>query len=206
MASATGWVNDAAKEGDRLEFQMGVDRKAEEFFIQLDVRAKAKTKLAAAIEKLGQSRSRFAGRPRDGEALGLQLRWDLPEDLKPVVRPVVDEAIRRAMQHAAGETVREHATKLTKALAPTLEPGELDTAFSLVGPAAGRKHYTLLAGFKVREGRALDEAVQSYPCPPGRPIVRFDITTVNRTPRRPTCNTTGGPIAPLCGNIPLISP
>ena len=132
-ASATRWLNDAAKEGDRVEFQMGVDRKAEEFFMQLDVRAKSGTKLAGAIEKLGQSQSRFAGRPRDGEAFGLQLRWDLPDDLKPVVRPVVDEAIRRAMQTAAAEPVPGLPTRLRKPPAPPRDRASRHPAFPLPG-------------------------------------------------------------------------
>jgi hypothetical protein len=207
MENAAGWLKDAAKDGERIEFQMGVDRKADEFFLQTDVRAKSGTKLATGIDRLGQSKSRFAGRPRGGEAFGLQLRWDLPEDLKPVVRPVVDEAIRRAMQHAAGETVREHATKLTKALAPTLEPGELDATFSLLGPAAGTKHYTLLAAFKVREGKPLDAAVRalvkSLP-ERERDKFRFDTTTVKGASihRADIQYDFEDLIAPLCGKHP----
>jgi hypothetical protein len=168
-------------EGGQLTLQFNVDQKAGQLTAEMGLTGKPGSKLTANINELGKSQSLFAGALGKGSALSMLAHWTAPPELRQAFEPVVDELVSKALQNEKDETKRKEAEKFLKALDPSFKSGEIDVAFSFRGPTA-EKHYTILAGIKVKDGAALDTAVRDLvkALPErDRAKVKFDIETVS---------------------------
>jgi hypothetical protein len=145
------------RDGQALTFRFDVDRKANELVVDLNLTGKSGSKLAADIAELGQTKSLFAGSIGGDSAINLLVRASLPTDVQKALGPVIDEGIRQGLEKDKDEARRENARKFLAVLAPTLKSGDLDVMASLRGPTAD-KHYALLVGVKVKDGKAIDQA------------------------------------------------
>jgi hypothetical protein len=152
-------VKSLLNEGHALSINLNVDRKKGDLALEFILDAKPGTKLATHIKELGEVKSLFAGLISKDSAINGLLTYTFPERLRKAMGPVIDEAIKDAVQKAPDEAHKAIAQKLTNALMPTLKSGDLDAAVDLRGPSA-KKHYTLVAGIKIKDGEAVDKAVR----------------------------------------------
>jgi hypothetical protein len=175
-------VNRVVKEGTSLEVRFNVNRKQERISLEGSFKAKPGTDLASRITALGEMRSVFAGLTRPDAALNVLAHVAVPEGLRKPLASVVDEVIEKGLQNEKDENKRQEAERLLKALAPTIRAGELDTALTMRGPDAD-KHYTVLLGLKVSQGKQLEKAFRDLArrLPErDRAKIKWDVETVNR--------------------------
>jgi len=136
-----------------------VDRTAGELAFGVRLTGREDTKLAGNIADLGKATSVFGGALGSDAAMSFLMHWALPDALRDSLSPVVDEAVKKALENEKDDTRRSQAEKFFKALDPTLKAGDVDVAFSLRGPSAD-KHYTLMAGVKLKDGAGVEKAVR----------------------------------------------
>jgi RNA binding exosome subunit len=147
------------KEGGKIEAFVEVDRKANEVVAELDLAGTSGSKLAAGISELGQAKSLFAALPGNDTVLDVLVHVVAPENVRKALEPVIDEGLRKALAQEKDEGKRAVAEKFLKALDPTFKGGELDAGVVLRGPNA-EHHYTLVAGVKLKNGKAVEQTVQ----------------------------------------------
>jgi len=144
-------------QGQALTFRFDIDRKSNEMSVDLSLTGKPGSKLEKDIAEVGQSKSLFAGSIGANSAMSLLVHASLPAEIQKALGPVIDEAIRQGLEKDKDEARRENARKFLDVLAPTLKSGEFDFIGSMRGPTA-EKHYALLVGVKVKDGKAIDQA------------------------------------------------
>ena len=154
------------KEGGQVEASFDVDRKSNQLVVELALAGKPGSNLSRGFAELGHSQSLFAGLAGDHSAVNVVVHFALPEELAKGFEQAIHEHVREGLEKTKDETHRESAKKLFKALEPTIKAGELDVGFTLRGPSKS-KHYTFVVGVKVRDGQAIESAledlVQSMP-------------------------------------------
>jgi hypothetical protein len=153
----SGRVKQLLSQGQELKFRFDVDRKTHELFVDLSLTGKPGSKLASELAELGQSKSLFAGPVGVDSAMNLLLHASLPADVQKAFGPVIDEGFRQGLEKEKDEGRREAARKFLDVLGPTLKSGEFDFMGSMRGPNAD-KHYALLVGVKVKDGKAIDQS------------------------------------------------
>jgi hypothetical protein len=147
------------KEGGRLDLRFDIDRKANKLFAEVRLAGQDKSDLKAEIADLAKLTSHFGAWPDAGHAVDLLLHLALPEKLKGALSAAINEGVQKGLKKEKDETKREQARKFFKAAGPTLKSGDLDLAVTLRGPDAD-SHYTLLAGLRLHDGKAIDSALQ----------------------------------------------
>lgn len=155
MANIKSLLND----GHELSIKADIDRKKGDLALEFSLDAKPGTKLATHIKELGEVKSLFAGLIGKDSAISFLLTYTFPERIRKAMGPAIDEAVKEAVEKAPDEAHKAIAQKLINVLMPTLKSGELDGAIDLRGPSA-QKHYTLIAGIKVKDGEAVEKAVR----------------------------------------------
>ncbi len=143
-------------DGGELNAFVDVDPSHNQLLTELSLSGQANSKLATKIADLGKAQSLFAAWPTGKDALGLLLHAWLPENLRKALAPVVDEGLQKIVQNQTNEVQRGLAERFIKALDPTFKAGELDLGISVTGPGTSR-HYTVVAGVKLRDGEALNK-------------------------------------------------
>jgi hypothetical protein len=147
-------VDSVLKDGDEFTAGIGVDPKTKELAVDATLKAKAGSKLAGLIAKVGERKSLFAGIAHKDAAANFLVNIEAPEEWKAGLGSMVQDALN-ALQHQFKDAGRLNQAKmLLDALKPSLTSGNIDMAISLRGPHAS-KHYTLVAGFKLKDGNQL---------------------------------------------------
>ncbi|MBL8794071.1 MAG: hypothetical protein JNM56_09200 [Planctomycetia bacterium] len=154
LQQARSLLND----GNELALRFDIDRKAGELSADLSLSSQPKSKLEATIAGL-QAKSVTAGTVGSDSAINFTVNVSLSEGLKKAFGPAIDEGIAAAIKEQQERKTGnpEAAEKFLKVLTPTLKAGELDFAVTMRGPNAANK-YALLAGMKVRDGLAVENA------------------------------------------------
>ena len=147
------------KDGTDLTVRLDVNRKAKEVGAEISVSGKPGSGLEQSFKSLGGAESLFGAMVRTDSAMNFILHGALSQSLRKALGPVIDEAIRGGLDKEKNATRREHGQKLLKVLLPTLKSGEFDVAVSMRGPSES-KHYTLLAGLKVKDGADLQSVMR----------------------------------------------
>jgi hypothetical protein len=150
-------VKAVLRDGRELTLRLDVDRTRHDLALDLTADAKPDSKLAANLAGLGQAKSRFAELLSPDAALQGLVRLTLSEGLREALRPVIDESIARTLDKAENQERREQAEQFFKSLRPTLDSGDVDAVAVLRAPAGGGPH-TLLLGYKLKDGGAVDRA------------------------------------------------
>jgi hypothetical protein len=147
------------KDGGDLALDFSIDRKKNDLSLEISLSGKEKSKLAANIAEWGKLKSTVAGLiSKDSAASGV-LHFSLPDGVRKSLVQVAEEAFLKQLDKEKDKAKRELATKVYKALEPTLKAGELDLALDLRGPS-DKKRYTLVAGLKVQEGEAMEKVAR----------------------------------------------
>jgi hypothetical protein len=146
-------------DGRELTIKINLDRKASDLSVELSLDGKPGSKLATAIADLGKTSSLFAGMVGKDSAASVLLSYTLPERVRKALTPVIDEGISKVVDKVPDETLRAVTEKLLKVLAPSLKAGEIDAAIDLRGPSA-KKHYTLVAGVKLKNGKEVEKTIK----------------------------------------------
>jgi hypothetical protein len=154
-ARVKGLFND----GRELNLKIDLDRKANDLSIELTLDGKPGSKLAGAIADLGKTTSLFAGLMGKDSAASLLLSYTLPQRLRKTLAPAIDDAINNILDKQNDETRRSLTEKLLKVLAPSLKAGAIDAAIDLRGPSS-KKHYTLVAGIKLKNGKEVERTIK----------------------------------------------
>jgi hypothetical protein len=145
--------------GNEATLGVNLDRQAQELSLDLTVSGKPGLPLAAEIAGMAQIKSTVAGLLRKDSAFSFGAFAAMPEDLRKLYGPVIDEAIQNGLKEQKDPSKRELADKLAKVLTPTLKAAELDVAVDVRGPSP-KNLYTAVAGLKVKEGLAIDQALR----------------------------------------------
>ncbi len=148
------------KEGNALTFRLTLDRKTNDVLVDLNLSAKANTKLATDIADLANSKSLFANALGTDSAINVLMHMALPETLRKALEPVLDEGMKMALDKEKDEAKRAQAEKFLKAMAPTLKMGEVDGAFTLRGPNKDNK-YAMVLGVKLKDGEGVEKALRA---------------------------------------------
>jgi hypothetical protein len=142
------------KDGDELNALIDIELKTKQLAVELTLAGKAQSKLADNIAKLGQRQTLFAGVLDKDAAMNGLVNLELPAELRGALGGLVEETAAKVLAEITDPSKKKQATQLLEALKPSLTAGEIDAAFSLRGPSK-TKHFTLIAGFKLKEGDKL---------------------------------------------------
>jgi hypothetical protein len=153
-------VQSVLQDGAVLNAEADISRSKNELTASISLSAKANSKLAADIRELGNSKSLFAGLRTEDSAIRGLIHIIPPEAVRKAFLTVVEEGMAKGLERIQDEAKRKQAAAFLKALAPTLERGELDAAFNFSGPGED-KHYTLVAGLKLKDGDNLARTVRT---------------------------------------------
>ena len=147
------------REGAELRLGLNVDRASKDFVTKLSIAGKPGTELAKALQKIGKTQSPFGAVLKKDVAFHGAIDLALPDPVKAAFLKVIEEARAKSLADIQDAEKRKQAEQLMDALAPTVQAGELDGFFGLVGPSG--KHYTLLAGLKLQDGEKLGQTVRT---------------------------------------------
>jgi hypothetical protein len=143
-------------DGGEMTLRLGVDRKSSELTAELTINGRPQSALANSIVAIGTTPSLFAGLVKPDAAVNAVVHGALPESLQQSLGKALDDGFREALQKEKDKNKRMQQELIYKALSPTLKAGELDAAVSVRGPKEN-KHYTVVAGVKLKEGKAVEE-------------------------------------------------
>jgi hypothetical protein len=159
-------VKSLTLEGGAVEFHIDLNRKTEEFAIELSLAGVEDSKLAGSIKRLGEVQSLFGGLPAKDSAMSGLIHFALPDKIRQALEPVLDEAVKKELEKETDKTKREEAEKAVAAIMPSLKSGELDAAIDIRGPSSDNL-YTAIIGVKIKEGDAIEnlarKALDSLP-------------------------------------------
>ncbi|MCI0463246.1 MAG: hypothetical protein L0Z62_40380 [Gemmataceae bacterium] len=162
------------RDGVELNALIDVDARKKALSADVTLTAKPDSPLHKTITALGKSKSQFGGLLRDGAALNLLVRYELPEKLRAALGGVLKEAADKALAGTTDPLTlpsppsdggegrvrgKEQAARLIEAMKPTLAHSEVDFGVSLRGPSEGG-HYTLVAGMRLQEGEKLHQTLR----------------------------------------------
>jgi hypothetical protein len=147
------------KDSVELALHLNINRAENDLSIDLALNGKPQSTLATNIADIGSTPSVFGSLPNPDSALSGLLHVVLPKSIHEALGSVIDEGIKKGIEKERDPARRAQAQKILKALVPSLKEGELDAAVDLrrIGT---NKHYTLVAGIKVKEGHAIEQAVR----------------------------------------------
>jgi hypothetical protein len=146
------------KDGEELTALIDIEAKTKQLKAELSLTAKPNSDLAKSFQKLGQRKTLFAGVLHKDAALNGLFSFELPPALKEAANALVKDAAAKVLGDTKDEKKKEQAAKLLNALTPSLTSGDIDAAFCLRGPHKN-KTFTLVAGFKLKDGDKLAAAV-----------------------------------------------
>jgi hypothetical protein len=152
-------VAEIIKGGGELEAILDFDRKSDEIVAQVRFAGKPGTELRKDIQELGSEKSLFSELGDAGSAMRLVLHATLPEEVRNAIGPAMDEKLDEELGKEKDPHKKEIAKKLLEALKPTLKSGDFDLGINIQGPSSDH-HYGLVIGIKVKEGKALDQAIR----------------------------------------------
>jgi hypothetical protein len=147
------------KDGKGVTFRVDVDRTAGELTVSLNTTARPGSPLAGLIEGLGKKPGVGATLVSREAAVNGLLHLALPAKLRKALEPAIDEGLQTALKRVQDEVQRGLLDTLLKGITPTLKAAEIDSGFNVTGPASSGL-YTLLLGFKLKEGEGLEKAVK----------------------------------------------
>jgi hypothetical protein len=155
MAQIKSLVND----GSELTIRVDIDRQKNDLSLSFSLNGKPGTKLATSIAEMGKHTSLFAGLIGKDSAASFLLTYALPERVRKALGPAIDELVATLPEKAPDETHKSLSQKVLKALGPSVKAGEIDVAVDFRGPSKD-KHYTFVAGVKLKDGEAVEQAVK----------------------------------------------
>jgi hypothetical protein len=150
-------LTSVVNEGGEVGLRFNIDRKANQLSVELTLSGKPKSVLASNIASISASKSIFAGLSRSDAALNAIVHGVVPEGLHRTFTKAVEDGFRQSQEKETDKNKRMQHELIYKALSPTIQAGELDAAVSLRGPSAG-KQYALVAGLKLKDGKAVEDA------------------------------------------------
>jgi len=146
-------------QGHELDCHADIDRKTKQLKADLTLKPKSQTKLAEAIAKMGQRQTLFSGILDKNAALNGLINIDVPPELHKALRNIVQEAMQKNLVDSNDPAQKQRMTEFLEALKPSLTADDIDAAVSIRGPNA-EKHFTLVAGVKLRQGNKLAATLQ----------------------------------------------
>jgi hypothetical protein len=152
-------ITSVINDGGEIALRVRVDRQAGEMGIEVAMSGKPGSELAKNIAEMGKARSVVAGLVSPDSTMNLALNLPVPEAIRKAMGPVLDEGFAQALKQEQDKAKRDLAEKLIKSLGPSLKGLELDMAVDMRGPGKN-KLYTMVAGGKVKDGAAVEQAVR----------------------------------------------
>jgi hypothetical protein len=146
-------------EGSDLTLRLKVNRQTHELTAEASLSGKPDSELAKNLAALGGTPSLFGNLAGADSAISGLIHFALPAEVRKALVPVIDDGIRATLLKEKDKAKRALAEKVLNSLAPTLKAGELDAAVDL-RRGSGNKHYRLVAGVKVQDGAAIDQALR----------------------------------------------
>ena len=154
-------------EGAETSLRIDLDRRLGVVTLTVRIAARPGTAMAAAIAAFGQSTSVTAGLLRPGAAVAGALNVVMLRRERELLSGLVDGVRRSALAASGGELERIAVGTAFDTLRPTLEAGEIDLAFDLLGPGSDGL-YSFIGAVKVRNGATLQRVFRL--APPRSPV------------------------------------
>lgn len=173
------------EDGAEVTAEIDLNRDTKEFTARWSLTAQPGTKLTKVVADLGKSTSLFAGlKGSDSTVAGL-VHLALPPAVRQSFEELIDESTAKALDNLRDEKKKKQAEALIQSLVPSLKAGELDAGFEMTGPGAD-KHYTVVAGIKLKEGDKLaktlrdllSQTLDDLP-PQARDLIKLDADSVD---------------------------
>jgi hypothetical protein len=164
-------------EGGETSLRLDLDRKADEVTLTVSMAGKAGTAMAAAIRDAGRTTSTTAGLLRNDAAVNGEMSVAMLEKQRELFGALLDDSRRQALANIWNPIERMALATAFEAFMPTLNAGELDWAFNLLGPDSDGL-YAFTAGVKVRDGARLEKIFRHMPAPDPTTEVTFDVDRV----------------------------
>lgn len=162
--AALGWLdaNSTAlfKDGETVRVRLTPDPKTTDAKIELVVTPKAKSPLAADVEKLAPAPGRFHQLVTKDAIGGMWLTFgpNFPKEVREKGGPFVADLIGM-MAPGAGEEVQPILTALSDGLSKSVADGKVDVGFALLGPDKNDAH-TLIGAVAMADPSGLEKAVR----------------------------------------------
>ena len=174
-------------EGGDTSLQLDLDRKRGLVALTVTIAARPGTAMAAAIADFSQSSSATAGLLRRDAALAAAMNVVMLKRERDLLSVFVDGIRHRAVAASGGELERIAVATAFDTLKPTLDAGEIDWAFSLLGPGSDGL-YSLIGAVKVRAGAGLQRMLRLAPAIDPVTDIRFAGTVGRSAIHRLTLN------------------
>jgi hypothetical protein len=142
--------------GGEATLRLDIDRKLGDLTLTASVAGKAGSQMAKTIRDLGQVKSLTAALLRPNSALKIELNASLPEKLRELLAPALQDAKARILAKTKDENELEMLNTLLKAVMPTIQAAELDTAIDVRGPS-DKGLYTVVGAIKIKDGANLEK-------------------------------------------------
>jgi len=154
------------EDGKQVALRFDIDQKTTDIKLSLAMTGQPGSPLAKQIDDLGQSKSVGAGVLATDSAMNFLVHYMMPEKFKKPFAAAIEEEFKKNIDKEEDKDKKAMAERLFKVLQPTLNQGELDAAFDVVGPRANGKFAGVLA-VRVEKGgdidKALRDAIKSAP-------------------------------------------
>ena len=141
-------------DGEELNADVDINPKTKQLAVDMTLRAKAGSKWAAQLAKLGQRQTLCAGVLHKDAAMNMLINLDMPPELQGAVGNVIQEMVKQVTSDIKDPTKQRQAVQLMEAIKPSLTANQIDAALSLRGPHKS-KQFTLVAGLKLHQGDKL---------------------------------------------------
>jgi hypothetical protein len=159
---------------DEMSLRLDLDRAAGDIALTMKVAAKPGTTAAADLQKYVQASSITAGLMNKDAAISGTMYFYVPERIRGIFDSLIDDGRAETLANAKDQSERATLTTVFDAFMPTLRSSEFDGTFNLQGPD-GNGLYTLVGGFRVKNGARMEQAFRNEAPKDPTTDVRFDV-------------------------------
>jgi hypothetical protein len=145
-------------DGKELTLRLDIDRKSNDATLSLSFSGKTGSKLAGKIADLARVPSLGTALVAPKAAASWDIHLSLPDNLRPTFAATIDDIYKQVAQGAPADQ-KPVLEKFLSSITPTAKQGDLDAGASLIGPDA-KGHYTMVSGFKVKDGLGIEKALK----------------------------------------------
>lgn len=145
----------ALEEGKQLSFDFGFNAKDKDIAVNLVLEPRPGTPLAKSLADAGQRSSVFAAPVGQGlPPLSAKINVALPDPVAKAFAQLVEESFTQSAGKFQNPEKKKQAQELFDALKPSLDAGEIDAVFRVLGPGPEKK-MGVVVGVKTTGGERL---------------------------------------------------
>jgi len=145
-------------QGEDLTMKVEMDRKAGDLGLGVSFKGKNGTELAKSITGLGAAKSMGSGMISKDSVMHMNLNSVIPATARKDFLKVFQEGITKSIADEKDVNKKNAMDKMAKALAPTLELGNMDAVMDVRKGENGK--FAFLTAMKITEGKKIEEVIK----------------------------------------------